>query len=338
VTTMPTPRTPDPMAAPALRWGVMGTGWIARKFADAIHERTNQRVHAVGSRSTESAQRFAAAVGAPTAHGSYEALVADPEVDIVYVATPHNHHLPNALLAIEAGKHVLVEKPLALTADEGRRMAAAAEAGGVFCMEALWTLFLPRLDVVAQLLADGAIGRVDTVLADFGQFFDPDNRIFRADLAGGPLWDLMTYPLTLAMWALGEPFTTVHATGSPAPNGINGQVGVLARTDSGRVAALHSTVLGETPTTGTIAGAEGHIVLERPFYTPGAVTLTRRTGEVLTYDEPRIEHVGLHWQAAETARRIAAGETGSPIRPLADSIAMLEIFDQIREQVGIPLP
>jgi predicted dehydrogenase len=325
------------MTAPALRWGVLGTGWIAEKFAAALHTYTTQRMYAVGSRSAESARRFAAQVGAEAAYGSYDELVADPAVDVVYVATPHNLHLPNALLAIEAGKHVLVEKPLALTGAEGRAIAAAAERAGVFCMEALWTLFLPRYDVVGQLLADGAVGRVDTVVADFGQFFAEDHRIFRADLAGGPLWDLLTYPLTLATWALGQP-TQVLATGSPAPNGLNGQLGVLLRTATGQIAALHSTILGETPTTAAIAGSDGWVALDAPFYTPGGVTLTTRAGEVLTYDEPNIMHGGLHYQAAEVARRVAAGETGSPVRPLADSVAMLDTFDEIRRQVGIPLP
>lgn len=335
---MPAPRTRDPKSAPALRWGVLGTGWIAEKFTAALHAGTAQRMYAVGSRSLDSARRFADAVGAQAAYGSYEELVADPDVDVVYVATPHNYHLPNALLAIEAGKHVLVEKPLALTGEEGRQIAAAAQAAGVFCMEALWTLFLPRFDVVGQLLADGVIGQVDTVMADHGQFFAPDHRIYRADLAGGPLWDLMTYPLTLAMWALGEPFTAVHAEGSPAPNGINGQMGVLGRTGRGQVALLHSTILGLTPTTATIAGSDGVIELDGSFYTPGGITLRTRSGDVLSHDEPRIAHGGLHYQAAEVARRITSGESGSPVRPLADSIAMLDVFDEIRRQIGIPLP
>ena len=336
-TTMPAPRTPDALAAPPLRWGVIGTGWIAERFTSALRLHTTQQVYAVGSRSPQSAQRFAARTGVPTAYGSYEALVADPQVDVVYVATPHNYHLPNALLAVEAGKHVLVEKPLALTGAEGRAIAAAAERAGVFAMEALWTLFLPRFDVVRQLLDDGALGRVDTVMADHGQFFADDHRILRADLAGGPLWDLMTYPLTVATWVLGQP-STVQAAGSAAPNGINGQLGVLLRTEVGQIATLHSTILGLTPTVAAIAGSDAVIELDSPFYTPGGITLTTRGGEVLGYDEPRIAHEGLHYQAAEVARRVTAGETGSPTRPLADSVAMLDTFDEIRRQVGIPLP
>lgn len=140
---------------PALRWGVLGTGWIAGQFVRALPTSTTQQVVAVGSRTQASAERFASAAGVPTAHGSPEALVADPCVDVVYVATPHQAHRASALLAIDAGKHVLVEKPMGLDAAQAEEVAAAAATAGVFCMEALWTLFLPRFDVVRQVLGQG---------------------------------------------------------------------------------------------------------------------------------------------------------------------------------------
>lgn len=333
--TLPTARTPDPREAPALRWGILGTGWIASKFVTALGRHTTQQVAAVGSRSQDSADRFAAQVGAATAYGSYEALVADPEIDIIYVATPHNHHHPNALLAIDAGKHVLIEKPIAISEREAQEIADRAAAAGVFCMEAFWTLFLPKYDVLAQLLPD--IG-VDTVLADMGEYFEPDHRIFDAALAGGPLFDMGTYPLSFAMWALGDP-AEVTAYGAPAPNGINGQLAIAMRAQAGGVAALHTSIVGETPTTGTLAGPDHTIVIDGPFYQPGGFTLTTRAGERMRYDEERVAHEGgLHFQAAEVARRIAAGETGSPVRPLTDSIRLLRVMDDIRAQVGIALP
>ena len=220
---LPSPRVLDSLDAPPLRWGVLGTGWIADKFVTALHESTRQVVQAVGSRSADGARRAADAFGASTAHASYEALVADPEVDVVYVATPHHLHLPHALLAIEAGKHVLVEKPVGLDAGEAREIGEAAARAGVFCMEAMWSLFLPRFDVVRQLLADGVVGEPRVVLADMGEWFDDGHRIMRAELAGGPMLDLGTYPVTLATWVLGAPDEVV-AVGTPAPNGINGQL------------------------------------------------------------------------------------------------------------------
>ncbi|MDT7580194.1 MAG: hypothetical protein QOK35_1458, partial [Pseudonocardiales bacterium] len=198
---LPEPRSPDPMAAPPLRWGVLGTGWIAERFAAALHLATRQRVVAVGSRSVASAKEFADRTGIVRAHGSYADLVADPEVDVVYVATPHNHHRAHALLALDAGKHTLVEKPLALSAAEATEIADRAAAAGVYCAEALWTFYLPRYDVIRRVLADGVLGDVRSMLADHGEWFPATHRILRHDLAGGPLLDLGTYPLAVAQWA-----------------------------------------------------------------------------------------------------------------------------------------
>ena len=170
--TLPAPRTPPSDAAPPLRWGLLGTGWIAERFAGSLQRHTRQRVHAIGSRDLGRSRAFAAACGAPRAYGSYEELVADADVDVVYVATPHPAHHPCALLSLGAGKHTLVEKPLALNAAQAAEIAELAARRGVFCMEALWTLFLPKFDVVRQLLEAGVLGPVRTVQADCGEYFD----------------------------------------------------------------------------------------------------------------------------------------------------------------------
>lgn len=332
--TLPIARTLDPREAPSLRWGILGTGWIAEKFSSALRQHTTQRVHAVGSRTKDSADRFAAAVGASAAYGSYEALVADPEVDVVYVATPHNYHYAHALLAIEAGNHVLIEKPIAVSEAQARGIAAAAGEAGVFCAEALWTLFLPKYDVLRQLLADV---EVQTVLADMGEYFTPDHRIFDPALAGGPIFDMCTYPLSFAMWAMGSP-EHITAAGTPALNGVNGQL-AMQLGNANAVAALHASIINETPTTGVIASADQSIIIDGPFYQPGGFTVTTRSGERARYDEPASAHEGgLHFQAADLARRVVAGETESAIRPLADSVQLLRVMDEIRRQVGIPLP
>lgn len=331
---LPAARTPDPMDAPPLRWGALGTGWIAQRFTAALHRSTRQRVYAVGSRSRATARTFADGVGAQAAYGSYEELVADPHVDVVYVATPHNHHLPHARLALEAGKHVVVEKPLGLNAAEAREVAALAAARGLFCMEATWTLFLPKFDVIRQLLEDRVLGEVHTVLADMGEHFEPGHRILRPDLAGGPLLDLGTYPATLATWVLGRP-AEVTALGSPAPSGVNGQLGAVLRTERGQLAVLHTTLRGTTPTTVTVSGSRATLTVDGPFYQPGGFTVTGVDGGSLRHEEPAVAHAALHFEAAEAARRIAAGETESPLRPLADTVATLEVMDAIRRQVGI---
>ena len=180
---------------------------------------------------------------------------------------------------------MLVEKPVGLDAGEAAQIGAAAAGAGVFCMEAMWSLFLPRLDVVRQLLADGVVGEPRVVLADMGEWFDDGHRIMRADLAGGPMLDLGTYPVTLATWVLGAPDEVV-AAGTPAPNGINGQLAIGLTTASGAAASLFVTMLADTPSAASITGDLGRIDLGGPFYRPGPVALSLRDGTDLRWDEP----------------------------------------------------
>jgi predicted dehydrogenase len=224
---------------------------------------------------------------------------------------------------------VLVEKPLALDAAEATEIAELAAERDLFCMEALWTFCLPRFDVVRQVLESGALGEIHTVLADNGESFPPDHRILRADLAGGPLRDLGTYPLALATWVLGAP-AQVIAAGRPHTAGVNGQVGAILADERGNQAVVHTTLFSDTPTSATIAGTEGTLTLPGPFYMPGDVVLGEHR-----YEEPKVAHDALHFEAAEVARCIADGRLESSLRPLADSIITLRAMDEIRAQCGI---
>jgi predicted dehydrogenase len=324
------------MAAPPLRWGVLGTGWIAERFTGALHRDTRQRVVAVGSRSLGSAKEFAAKVGVGRAHGSYADLAGDAEVDVVYVATPHNFHHAHALLALDAEKHVLVEKPIGLSAADARDIADRASAKGVFCAEALWTFFLPRYDVVRQLLEAEALGDLHTVLADNGEWLPSTHRIFRHDLAGGPLLDLGTYLVALASWVLGAP-EQVIAIGQDVPGGeVNGQVSALLRHSGGGQSVISTTIMADTPSRAVLAGTRATLEIEGPFYTPGNLVLTAAgTHSTLHWAEPAIEHRALYVTAVDAARRIEAGETTTPLRPLADSVATLRVVDDVRRQLGI---
>ena len=335
---LPRPRVPDSNDAPPLRWGILGTGWIAQRFVASLQAHTGQQVLAIGSRERATAQAFADRVGAPRAHGSYEGLVTDPDVDVVYVATPHNLHHSHALLGIGAGKHVLVEKPIGVNAWQARQIRDAASRRGVFCCEAFWTFFLPRFDVVRQLLADGVLGEVQTVIADHGEWFPTTHRIFRQDLAGGPLLDLGSYTVALAVAVLGPP-DEVLAVSADAPTGVHGQVSAVLRHARGQQSLLSTTLFSNTPTAAVLAGTAATLVLPGPFFGPGDVELvssdrTRR----LHYSEPAVLHDALHHQAAEVATRIAAGEISTPMRPLGDSITMLETLDAIRRQVAVTYP
>jgi predicted dehydrogenase len=331
------PHTPDPMAAPPLRWGVLGTGWIAERFVASVRRHTRQVVAAVGSRSAATGARFAARHGIAAVH-DYRALAADPGVDVVYVATPHTLHREHALLAIDAGTHVLVEKPFTVNAREAEEVTARARAAGVYCAEALWTFFLPRYDVVRQILSTGTIGPVRSVLAEYGEHLPDEHRIMDPGLAGGSLLDLGTYPVALASWLLGAP-RRVHALGEANRHGVNAQTGAIVQDGSGAIAVLHTGLVSSTSTTATIAGTLGAIELPGPFYQPGDVVVrTWSGGEVFHHTEPAIAHDGLHFEAAAVAWDISAGRTESPLRPPASTIAFLRLMDAIRDRVGVAFP
>jgi len=336
---LPTARTPDPRDAPTLRWGVLGTGWIAERFVASLQRHSSQQVVAVGSRSAGTAEEFAHRFGIGRAHGSYADLVDDDEVDVVYVASPHNAHLEHALLALGAGKHTLVEKPLALNVAEAAQIAEAAAARDLFCMEAHWTSFLPKYDVLRQLLDSRVLGDITAVVADFGEWFAPEHRIFRPELAGGPMLDLGTYLVSLVVDVLGGGPDEVVARSTTHERGVTAQTAMIL-TYGATQAVLHTTIVANTPTAATVAGTEGSLVLDGPFYQPGGFSLTSLDGtRTLRYDEERYAHEGgLHFQAADVARRVTAGETGSPLRPLARSIEVLAIMDEVRRQTGDRYP
>ncbi|MCY1043883.1 Gfo/Idh/MocA family oxidoreductase [Corallococcus sp. bb12-1] len=324
---------------PALRWGVLAPGRIAGGFVWALHQHTDQRVHAVASRSAERARHFAATYGIPSVHESYEQLVTDPHVDIVYVASPHSEHKRQALLAIAAGKHVLVEKPLALDAGEARDIARAARAAGVFAMEALWSRFLPQTLLIERLLRDGVLGDLRLVMADFGGHFDfePEGRVFNPALGGGALLDIGIYPIWLAHFALGPP-PRVHATGSLTQTGVDGQVALVLSYATGAQALLHTTLFAETPQEAVIAGTHARLQIDSRFFTPGGFTLkAARSDQRLRWTDPSGIHgsEGLAYQAAAVARHIAEGLTESPMHTLAHSIAVLETIDAARGQMGV---
>lgn len=335
---LPDPRHPDPADAPPLRWGVLGPGVIAADFTKALHAHTAQRVVACGSRSLDRAAAFASEHGVERAHGSYEALVNDPGVDVVYVATPHSRHLEHTLLAIAAGKHVLVEKPMAATADQARRIVTAARAAGVFAMEAMWTRYLPQTDIIRQLLDDGALGELRVVTADFGgnATYDPAGRLWDPALAGGALLDLGVYVVSWASFALGTP-AGIIASGSLAPTGVDEQAALVLSTLSGAQALLSTGLRVGTPSLATISGSAGRIETEAPFWGPSGLRLHRADGSVAArwqdpYDRPYRQ--GMSYEGAALARYVAEGRTESPLHPLDEAVATLATIDEARRQLG----
>ena len=328
---------PDPLEAPPLRWGILGAGGIAASFASALLARTRGEVAAVGSRSRSRGEAFAAAHGGGTVHDSYEALCADDAVEAVYVATPHSGHHDHALVAIEAGKHVLVEKAFTRNVTEAEEVFAAARERGVFVMEAMWTRFLPHVAALHEVVDSGEIGTVVGLAADHGQFFehDPSSRLFDPALAGGALLDLGVYPISFAHDFLGAP-EEVTAVGSLTGAGVDTQVSAILTYAGDVQATLHTTLLARTPTVAAIWGTEGYVEVSGEFYRPTSFTVHRRGAE------PRhasyVEDHGLHHEAAEVARRVAAGDTESPRMTWQGTLEVLRTLDEVRAQVGVRYP
>jgi predicted dehydrogenase len=321
-----------------LRWGIVGTGGIAALFVADL-QLTGHRVVAVGSRSQESADRFAARFAIPTAHSSYEALVADPEVDVVYVATPHPRHHHDASLALRAGKHVLVEKPFTLNAREAQAVVDLAAAQGLVVLEAMWTRWLPHMVEVRRLIADGTLGEVRSVLCDHTQLLssDPKHRLNALELGGGALLDLGVYPISLASDLLGRP-GLVQATATLKETGADAETGIQMRYEGGRIASLYCASTTRGPNRAAIIGTEGSIEIEAVWYTPTSFTLSDARGEIVSRYESNVAGRGMQFQADEIERLIAAGERSGEILPLTETVEIMATMDQIREQIGVRYP
>jgi predicted dehydrogenase len=319
-------------AAP-LRWGILGAGLIAGEFAKDLRFTDAGTAVAIGSRAQETAERFGEEFGVPNRHGSYEALVADPEVEAVYVATPHPFHLDGAILALEAGKPVLVEKPFTMNAAEAREIVRVARERDLFAMEAMWTRFLPHIHEVRRLLAEGVLGELVTLTADHGQWFarDPEHRIFKAELGGGALLDLGVYVVSFASMVLGTPERVV-ASSEPAFTGVDGQTSMILTHAGGAQAILNTTSLAKTATRAAIVGTEGRIEIEPQFYRPTSFNLIMR-GEAPLHHDPAHEGHGLRHQAVEVAHCLREGLRESRLMPLDETVSIMETMDAIRAAV-----
>ena len=260
----------------------------------------------------------------------------------MYVATPHPGHHDAALVAIEAGKAVLVEKPFTMDAAEARALVDAARARGTFLMEAMWTRHLPRTLAIRALVESGRIGDVVLVTAEHGQWFadDPEFRLFAPALGGGALLDLGIYPVSFAHMLLGTP-RAITAVSDPAFTGVDGQTSMILQFDGGAHAVLTTTLRGQSECHAVIVGREGRIEIDGVFYRPGSFRLVPRVGrddgepEVFTFDEPG--H-GLRYQAAEVGRCLRAGLTESPRLPLDETVSIMETLDEVRRQIGLTYP
>jgi predicted dehydrogenase len=321
-----------------LRWGILATGGIAHAFARDLRT-AGLDVAAVGSRRRDAADAFAGEFDIPRAHDSYEALVEDPGVDIVYVATPHPSHADNAILALEHGKHVIVEKPFTLTGAEADRVRDAARSAGLLAMEAMWTRYLPHMQRVRELVRSGAVGDVRAVFADHTQSLptDPSHRLNALELGGGALLDLGIYPISFAWDILGAP-TTITARARLSDTGADTEVATIFTYASGALSTSLSSSRAAGPNTAHIVGDEARIDIDAVFYSPTTFRLTRPDGEVAEVFESRVDGRGMQFQALAAERIVAEGRSDSDILPLDETVAIMHALDAIRAQIGVKYP
>lgn len=326
---------PPLINALSIKWGILAPGGIARAFVSDLHNFTQMTALAVGSRSINRASDFAKEYGIPKAYGSYEELVCDSDIDAVYVASPHSEHATHAKLALNAGKPVLVEKAFTKTADEASEIIALAKSKNLLLMEAMWTRFLPHMDVIRQLIKQGVLGEIQYVYGDHGQLMTqgPEHRLFNKSLAGGALLDLGVYPISFASMLLGTPLS-IKAEGSLTETGVDEKVAATFYYPNA-TAHIHTTLREKTQTNAEVAGTKARIEIEGDFYAPTRFTLNFNEGQQSVFENTfNGRQSGLAYQAAHFSRLLAEGKTESPIMPLSETLTIMQTMDEIRNQIG----
>ena len=321
-----------------LRWGILATGGIAAAFASDLRTAGLDLV-AVGSRSQESAAAFATRFEIPRAHGSYEALVADPDVDIVYVATPHPMHHANAKLALEHGKHVLVEKSFTVTRAEAEELQRLATEKGLVAMEAMWTRYLPHMVRIREIIADGTLGDIRAVMADHTQHLptDPAHRLNALALGGGALLDLGVYPISFIFDMLGEP-TGIQATARLIETGADAEVATIMTHAGGAISTSLSSSRAAGPNQAVVLGTEARIEIDRVWYAPTTFRVVGHDGTVIEQYVSRVDGRGMQYQAFAAESAAAGGDPEALALPIAESVAIMGALDEIRRQIGVSYP
>ena len=318
------------------RWGIIGTGNIAGKLAEAATLVPDAELLAVGSRAQASADAFGEKHSIPRRYASYEDLVGDPDVDVIYVATPHNYHDANTLLALEAGKHVLCEKPLAVNAGEAAEMIEAARKKRLFLMEAMWTRFLPVWVEVKARLDSGEFGAIRSLQADFGieEAYDPKSRLYDPDLAGGALLDLGVYPVSLASWLLGKP-RAMSSWAELAPSGVDQRAAMTFTYEGGRFAQMNTA-------SDVWSMVDATIVTEKKIIRVGRLFIDARSYEVVDFDKTEIVRKpyenGFEFEVRHTMDCISAGRTESEVMSLDESLEIMRTMDALRAEWGVKYP
>ncbi|UCC64997.1 MAG: Gfo/Idh/MocA family oxidoreductase [Anaerolineae bacterium] len=324
--------------AEEIRWGIIGTGNIARQFARGLAVLPDAELAAVGSRTAAAAGAFAEAFDVPHRHSSYEDLAQDPDVDAVYIATPHPLHRENTLLCLRAGKAVLCEKPFAINAAEAEEMIRLAREKGLLLMEAMWSRFFPAMAKVRELLAAGAIGQVSLLTAEFGfrARFDPSNRLFNPALGGGALLDVGVYTVSLASMVFGSP-SRVTGLAHLGSTGVDEQAGIILSYEGGQLAVLATAIRTATPQEAMLMGSDGHIRIHPRWWMPTRLTLSVTGREDEVFELPFTGN-GYNYEAAEVMACLRAGKLESEVMLLDETLSIMRTLDQLRAQWGLKYP
>jgi predicted dehydrogenase len=320
------------------RWGILGTGAIASDFTEDVLLLGDAKVVAVGSRSQSRAEAFADQYGIPNRHGSYGDLVADPDVDVIYVSTPNPFHYEHAMLAIDGGKSVLVEKPFTLNSPEARDLVAASRVAGVFAMEAMWTRFLPNMVEIREIVESGALGNIRVVTADCSILLerDPTERHFDPRLGGGALLDLGVYALSFVSMVLGAP-NVVRSISDPAFTGVDAQTSLLLQHEGRAQAVINLTMEARGANRATIVGENARIEIDSMFFRPTTFSVTLPDGTTEFHNQVHVGN-GLRFEAVEVGRCLGLGLLESPWMPLDESVRIMETLDTVRDQIHLVYP
>ena len=319
------------------KWGILGPGGIAKAFAEDLKLLQGHSIAAVGSRSIGNAQSFSDTYGG-TAYGSYEDLVADSQVDAIYVATPHPAHKDNVILALNAGKPVLCEKPFSVNSIDAQQMVDAATKNNVALMEAMWARFLPHYAKVREIVASGVLGKILTVHADHGQRLADRNipRLVEPELAGGALLDLGIYPVSFAQMILGNP-TSVTSSAVLTDKGVDAQTSMIFNYADGAQAVLNTTMIEQTPCRAVVAGLNGWLEIDRTFYNPASMRVVLNDGTISEYPNTYQGH-GLREQAEVFKQLVLSGKKESEILNWKDTVDIMKTLDTVRTQIGLKYP
>lgn len=321
-----------------IRWGILGPGKIAHKFASAFDAVPDAKLVSVGSRDPKRGKAFAEQYNIARVFTDYEALAADPEVDIIYVATPHSFHHQQTLLCLNHGKAVLCEKPLTLSVKSALAMIKAAETNNVFLMEGMWSRFFPSILKVLELLAEGVIGEVRFVRADFAFTypFDAESRVYNPHLAGGAQLDVGIYPMFLALLILGKP-ERIQTLAVRASTGVDETTSVQFHFKNGAMAHILSSFIFETQKQAEIVGTLGTIIIHSPWYKSQAISVKLNSGQVTNYDFP-FSGFGFHYQLQHVTESLQKGLKESPLVSFDFSLMMAAVADSILAQSDVVYP